>query len=151
LNLPLHREVVDFVEGSIATDRLIFLMVKVESNTLGTRLTPVLYAFAEKETFFCKKLIPNNAIITHIIHVRYGGGLGGGGKATGIWLLNVLKQLKCELLITDNDYRWQSGDKFTLTYSPSIPPEGDAILITIRTLESKFWSNHGDVEWQVIK
>lgn len=151
LNYPLHNELVDFIEGSSATNKVIFLRVKVESDKLGIIYFPVIYAFAENETFYCKVMVPNEAIITHLIHIRYGGGLGGGGKASGIWLLNVLKQLKCELLVTDNHYSWQSGDLFALTYCPSIPPKSDVQLITIRRLESNSWSGHGDVDWQVIK
>lgn len=151
LNYTLHKELVDFKEGSKATNKVVFLMVKIESDKLGIIFFPVIYAFVENETFYCQDMVPNEAIITHLIHIRYGGGLGGGGKATGIWLLNVLKQLECELLVTDNHYGWQSGDVFALTYCPSIPPESDAQLITIRTLDSKSWSGHGDVEWQIIK
>jgi hypothetical protein len=150
LNLPLNREIVHFTEGSAATDKVIFLKVRIHSDKLGNITYPVIYAFAENETFYCKKMIPNKASISHIIHVRYGGGLGGGGLASGIWLLNVLKQLKCELLISDGHYHWQRGDEFALKVCPSIPRDCEAKLTSIREVESKGWSGHGNVKWNLV-
>ncbi len=148
--LPLHDELVDFTEGSIATDRALFLKTYIHSDKLGSISHPVIYAFAENETFYCRKLAPANAIITHIIHVRYGGSGCGGGKASGIWLLNVLKQLKCEVFITDGHHYWQSGDEFALEFCPSIPRQSDAKLTPIRILPGYKWSGHGDVSWNLV-
>jgi len=150
LNLKLHERLVDFKEGSTATDRAVFLKVKIDSDTLGTITYPVLYAFAENVAFYCNKIIPNEAIISHIIHVRYGGGLGGGGKASGVWLHNVLKQLNCELFITDGTNQWQDGDKFALELCPSIPRQSNVVLRPIRIIPSQGWSEHGDVSWNLI-
>ena len=150
LNLPLHNELVHFTEGSAATDKVVFLKIRIHSNKLGNITYPVLYAFAENETFYCSKIITNKAVISHIIHIRYGGGLGGGGNASGIWLLNVLKQLQCELFITDGHYHWQSGDEFALKFCPSIPKVSDAKLTSIRVVNSQGWSGHGNVSWNLI-
>lgn len=150
LKLPLHKELVDFPDGSKVTDKCIFLNIKITSNSLGIICFPVIYAFAENETFFCKKLIPNGAMTSHIIHVRYGGGCGGGGKSSGIWLLNVLKKLNCELFVTDSHYHWQSGDEFALKNCSSIPKESDAALTPIRIIPSNSWSGHGDVSWNIV-
>ncbi len=60
----------------------------------------------------------------------------------GIWILNVLKQLKCELFITDSHYSWQRGDKFALNLCPTIPNDSDAQLTPIRVIQSKEWSGH---------
>jgi hypothetical protein len=151
LNLPLHKELVHFPEGSNATDRSVFLKIRIFSDKLGIIYFPVIYAFAENETFYCNKLFPNKAIVSHIIHVRYGGGCGGGGYASGVWLLNVLKLLKCELLITDSHYHWQSGDRFASDFCPSIPRESDAHLTPIRIVQSQGWSGHGDVSWNIVR
>jgi len=150
LHLPLHKELVHFPEGSNATDRALFLKIKITSDKLGSITYPVIYAFAENETFYCKKLVPNKASISHIIHVRYGGGCGGGGNASGVWLLNVLKKLKCELFVTDGHYNWQSGDEFALTLCPDIPRETDDQLTPIRVVQSQGWSGHGDVSWNLV-
>jgi hypothetical protein len=147
LNLVLHPEIVYNLEGNIATDRLIYLELKVESDTLGEIKFPVLYAFAENESFYCKKLIPNNALISHIIHVRYGGGCGGGGHASGIWLKHVLCKLKTELFISDDHFAWQSGDKFALKMCSEIPAICEAEFNKIRTIQGILWSNYGDVTW----
>lgn len=148
--LPLHKEIVNFPEGSHATDLLLFFQITIESNKLGTITYPVIYAFAENETFYCKKMAPNKAIISHVIHVRYGGGLGGGGRCSGIWLLNVLKQLNCELFITDGHYFWQQGDEYIRDNCPYIPSESDLQLIPIREIPGEKWSAHGDVSWNLV-
>ena len=59
LNLKLHDELVSFPEGSIKTDRAFFLKIQITSNLLGNITFPVLYAFAENETFYSEKIIPD--------------------------------------------------------------------------------------------
>lgn len=148
--LPLHKELVHFTEGSTATDKAVFLKIRIDSDKLGFIVYPVVYAFAENETFFCKKMVPNDAIVSHIIHVRYGGGCGGGGSASGIWLLHVLRQLHCELFITDGHHHWQSGDHFALRTCRAIPRTNTSTLTPIRTIHSQGWSGHGDVSWNLV-
>ena len=109
----------------------------------------MLYAFAENEAFFCEKLIPNKATISHIIQVRYGGGFGGG-RASGAWLLNVLKMLNCEDFITDGHDIWQSGYYAALTLCPDIPKENLAQLTPIRLVQSDSLSGHGNVIWNLV-
>lgn len=150
LNLSLHNELVHFMEGSNATDRAVFLMIRISSDTLGSISYPVIYAFAENETFYCNKIVPNNATISHIIHVRYGGGCGGGGNASGVWLLNVLKKLNCELFVTDGHHHWQAGDNFALELCSSIPKSCEAQLKPIRVIQGFRWSGHGDVSWNLV-
>ena len=150
LNLPLHDEIVHFPLGSTATDRAVFLKIRIESDKLGSISYPVLYAFAENESFYSKKLIPNRATITHIIHVRYGGGCGGGGNASGVWLLHVLGELNCELYITDGHHHWQSGDNKAMELFESIPRGNSSQLTLIRTIQSEGWSGHGDVSWNLV-
>lgn len=150
LDLPLHDEIVHIPEGGPATDRAVFLIIRVESDRLGSITCPVLYAFAENEIFYCKKLIPNKAIITHLIHVRYGGGGGGGGHASGAWLLNVLGKLNCELFITDGHHHWQSGDDKAMELCTSIKKENSSQLTPIRTIKSLDWSGHGDVSFNLV-
>jgi hypothetical protein len=150
LNLPLHEELVFSRNGGALTDKAVFMNLKIISDRLGTFSFPVLYAFAVNETFYCNKLVPSQAIISHIIHVRYGGGLGGGGYATGIWLLNVLKVLRCELLISDGRYDWRKGDFFALEFCKSIPRFPSSRLRRIRVIKSQDWSCYGDVRWNLI-
>ena len=151
LNLPLHKELVRFTDGNTTTDKALFLKISIYSDKLGNISYPVVYAFAENETFYCKKLVPNNATISHIIHVRYGGGCGGGGKASGAWLLNVLNKLNCDLFITDGCHdHWQEGDKFALELCPSIRNGSKAQLKPIRVVQSKSWSGYGDVSWNLV-
>ena len=149
--LPLHPELVDLPEGSIATDRSVFLIIKVSSNTLGTFSFPVIYAFAENETFYCKKMIPFKARISHVIRIRYGGGIGGGGQASGYWVRNVLKSLGSEVFITDDHYSMQSGDEYAFAFCPHIPKKIECTLEPIRIFPGRSWSDYGDVSWNLVR
>ena len=151
-DLPLDPGIVDFPDGSAATGKVLFFEVEVISDRLGEFSVPIIYAFAENGAFCAERILPHKAIISHIIHVRYGGGCGGGGKSTGIWLLNVLHKLQCECFITDSHYGRQSGDKRTYTLYPELAgPEDVTLLEPIRVIKSEQWSDHGDVSWNVIK
>ena len=151
LELPLDIKIVHFPKGSTATNRVVFLMINITSNKLGDFSFPVLYVFAENEAFCSEILIPNKAKLSHIIHVRYGGGCGGGGNASGIWLLNLLKRLECEVFITDNHYAWQSGDIASVKLYPNLAEVNDPVeLDKIRVINSEVWSSHGDVTWCLV-
>lgn len=152
LVLPLHEELVDFPKGSHATHRIIFMKVGVFSEQLDSFIVlPVLYCFVENSTFFGNVLLMENASISHIIHVRHGGGLGGGGKASGAWLLRVLKLLKCQVYITDGQEYWQEGDNFVLKCYPQLAEQVEPQFETIRTIDSIKWSDHGDVSWNLVQ
>lgn len=164
--LPLHIELVVRTEVDIKTDKAFFMKIAIESDRLGSFSYPVIYAVAENETFYCKKLNPHNAKISHIFHVRYGSSFGGG-KASGIWLLHVLENLRTEVFITGGRLRWESGDKFALKFCSSIPRTHDAEFIKIRdqrngwvTLRSgdeyhpdipDIWVKSGHVNWYLVR
>ncbi|MEI7982228.1 MAG: hypothetical protein WCI71_11290 [Bacteroidota bacterium] len=151
LHIPLDEGIVDCPQGSSATGKVIFLEVKIKSTILGEYTYPVVYAFAENESFCAKKILPLNGRISHVIHVRYGGGCGGGGKASGIWIDNVLRRLFCEVVITDGHYYQQSGDDEALIKYPELAPYGEPPKFEpIRTVRSEAWSNHGNVNWELI-
>ncbi|MFN4083219.1 MAG: hypothetical protein ACK4K9_06260 [Bacteroidia bacterium] len=151
LNLkPLHYELVDFPQGSIATDRTIYLELMIDDFELGKMYFKIIYAFAENETFFCKKMLPNNANISHVIHVRYGGGGGGGGKTWGAWLMHALKLVKCEVYITDNHRPWLPADDFVLNNCKEIPKTADVQLKSIRKMDKEKWNACNDVDWNLV-
>lgn len=148
--MPIDNEIVDFSKGSVATGKVLFLEIKISSNILGVFEYPLIYAFVENEPFCSKVLLPMDCDISHIIHIRYGGGCGGGGTSTGVWLLNVLKRLNCKIFITDDHYGLQSGDKAAYRIYKNLKgdkPEMDVI----RTLRNESWSNNGDITWNIIK
>lgn len=151
-DLPLDGKIVTFPNGSAATGRVLFMEVEVSSNVIGTFTAPVLYVFAENGAFCAKRILPNAGKLSHVIHIRYGGGCGGGGKSTGIWLLNILGKVGCECFITDSRYSRQSGDERTYACYPELTgPEDTSGLQTIRVLPSQSWSGYGPVSWQVFK
>ncbi|TNF27992.1 MAG: hypothetical protein EP329_18590 [Deltaproteobacteria bacterium] len=151
LDLPLDERIVDFPKGSIATGRVIYLELRVRSTELGKYPARCLYVFAENEAFCGKMILPNKGMLSHVIHVRYGGGAGGGGKASGIWLKNVLGRLGCEFFLTDDHAQLQSGDAAALEIYPALCPHGpEPSLTPIRVTPSDSWSRHGDVTWYAV-
>lgn len=151
-DLPLDGQIVDFAEGSHATGRVLFLEVDIASNVLGNFSAPVVYAFVENSVFCAERCLPNDAVFSHIIHVRFGGGCGGGGKSSGIWLLNALRKLRCECFVTDSHYYRQSGDERIYELYPELAGGEDKTqLEQIRVVPSEGWSGHGDVSWNIVK
>jgi hypothetical protein len=73
------------------------------------------------------------------------------GKASGIWIHNVLSRISREVIISDGHYYQQPGDYETLVKYPELAPYGDPPEFdSIRTVRSEAWSNHGDVSWDLV-
>lgn len=149
LELPIDPDIVCYPDESVVIGKVLFLEIAVESNKLGEFTYPVIYAFVENEPFCSRILLSKNYNISHIIHVRYGGGCWGGGKSSGIWLLNVLKRLNCKIFITDGHYALQPGDEAAYRLYPNLRGEVPE-MIEIRKINSRFWSGHGDVTWNIV-
>ena len=152
-NLPIDAEIVDFPEGSRATGRLVFLDISVTSTALGNFLAPVVYAFVENGAFCARKILANKGKMSHVIHVRFGGGCGGGGQSTGIWLLNVLRRVGCEYFLTDSHYHRQGGDIRTYQLYPELSGNEDTGQLEqpTRTVASESWSGYGNVSWCAVR
>jgi hypothetical protein len=106
----------------------------------------------ENEAFIARVALPAKARFSHVIHIRYGGGLGGGGRAAGAWIRPILPKLGCEVFLTDNHERIQLGDTAALQLYPEL--EGDPDTFTLeefRLLPSANWSDHGDVRWYHVR
>jgi hypothetical protein len=144
----LDPEIVHFPEGSAATGRVVFLELDVNSRFLGSFTARVLYVFACNEAFCARYLLPSDAARSHIVHVRYGGGCGGGGSASGRWLKNVVRRLHCEYFIHDKHFYPQSGDERAYKLFPSLQGDEDVgPHQLLRRIPSRQWSDHGDVVW----
>lgn len=151
LNLELPEELIDFPKAHKATNKVAFLKVRVESDELGTYEMPVIYVFAVNEEFMSKVVLPNEGKFSHIIKIRYGGGLGGGGKLRGNWIPNILKKVGCELFISDNSNSENRNDVLAFVNYPNIANNHSIpSLRPIRTIESRLWSNYGDVSWNEV-
>lgn len=149
LDLPLDPEIVTFPTESHLNGTVIFLQVQITSNRFGVLEYPVVYAFVENEPFCSRILLSMKCEISHIIHIRYGSGFGGG-RSTGVWLLNVLQRLNCKVFITDNRYGRESGDMAAYRIYKNLrgtPPP----MRVIRTINGEQWSRHGDVSWNVVE
>lgn len=150
MDLPLDAEIVNCPERSYATGRVVFLEIDVQSDILGSFKVPVVYAFVENAAFCAKKIFPFAGRFSHIIHVRYGGGFGGGGKSSGAWLHNILKQVHCEVYITDGNACMQSGDERAIRLYPELGDRQDYELVEMRIIQSEKWSGHGNVSWNIV-
>ena len=147
-DLATDPQIVMSTEGSSATGRVIFLELEVKSDKLGKYQVPVLYVFAENTAFCAERMLPLKSRISHIIHIRYGGGLGGGGKSTGRWILNTLDKLQCELFITDSHYGESDSDTRIIELYPALAKQTSSYNFEkIGTLQGEKWSNHGTVTW----
>jgi len=149
VKLPVDSRIVDFPQGSVATNKILFLQIEVASTVLGTFTVPVLYVFAENAAFCAEMLLKYKANISRILNIRHGGGLGGGGKSTGKWLMNVLGRLNCQLYIADSyDVEEDSNKDIACELYPELKNEENSVkLNTIRTIPSEKWSDYGDVQW----
>ena len=175
--LPVAPRLVDFPRGNVATGRGVFLRLRVTSTVLGTFERLVLYFFVENAAYCAKVLLPSAVRVTHLVNVRYGGGLGGGGKSSGRWMELVLGRLGVEVLISDarlersgvypSGYRSPAQDRIVprgITRTPRLaddlrplevfpePAEATADpeplqLRLYRLLQSSSWSGHGSVGW----
>ena len=152
-DLPIEPGIVDFPEGSHATGRVVFLDISVTSEKLGSFSAPVVYAFVENEAFCARKILAKNGKISHVMHVRYGGGCGGGGRSSGVWLLNVLQRIQCECFVTDSHYPQQSGDRRTYELYPDLSGNEDTEQFErkIRCVPGESWSCHGNVSWKIVR
>jgi len=130
--------------------KVVYVELKVISNVLGTYKVPLVYINAENEGF-CSKYLLGNTSISHVIHVRYGGGMGGGGYASGVWLKNVLKNLQTEVFITDGHHDLQDGDNAALKLYPNLKGNKETCpMLMYKTVSDVSWSNHGDVKWNLV-
>lgn len=144
-------DIVVYPELNSVSNKVAFLNVRVESDELGTFEVPVIYAFVVNEEFMSKVIIPNNGKLSHIIKIRYGGGLGGGGKVRGNWILHLLSKVGCELLICDNSHINGSKDEIVFVNYPNLASNHSEPKMTeIRKIASHKWSRYGDVSWYVV-
>lgn len=149
--LPLDDEIVVAPQGGPSNGRVVFLEVEIQSDVSGRFIRPVLYVFAENAAFCARRLLPLEARLSHIIHQRYGGGCGGGGRSTGIWMLNVLQRLHCEVFVTDSHYCMQSGDERVCELYPELAGPGTGpVLEPIRLLNGQRWNCLGHVSWNLV-
>jgi hypothetical protein len=147
LDLPLDPGIVHFPKGSSATGQVLFMELEVSSDQLGDFSVPLIYAFVENAALCASRMLPHQARISHVVHVRSGGGMGGGGYTNGVWMLQVLERLQCEMFISDGHLQHRSGDDRVLELFPNLAGLPVSLFDPIRTLPGVRWSDHGDVSW----
>ena len=150
LDLPLGAELVHFPQVGPISGRVFYFTLDVHSSPLQACFKAhLLYAFVENAAFCSAMLMKHQARIPHVLHIRYGGGICGGGTAAGGWLRRVLPRLSCKMFITDGRHDdWQNGDTAAIAQFPNLDmPPDTATLRPIRHLPASGWSNYGDVSW----
>ena len=148
LTLPLDSEIVDFPEQKQLLGKVFYMEVSLQSDYPEEFVYPVIYVVTENESFCSEVLLPNKTELSHIIHIRYGGGFGGG-KAAGSWILNVLEKLHCQVFITDNHHTEQEGDRAAVRLYPNLAGQIPNMKV-IRKISTEKWSHHGDITWNKI-
>jgi hypothetical protein len=132
-------------------NRVFFFNATIESADFGSITKPILYAFCCNEQICSELLLPVNAKISHIVHVRYGHGFGGG-NSSGHWIQHVLNSLQCEMYIHDGlSHYYENEHKIISYYSERIPQDPLSILTTIREIDGRGWSNSTRIIWQSVK
>lgn len=103
---PIHYKVSDtyvWEPGRASlTPLLRLLRVRVTSNQLGVNLAWVLYASFETFNFLAEVLLKHQIRITHLVKVRDGSDLGGGGRVCGSTLYPFLGALGVRHLLADD-------------------------------------------------
>lgn len=153
-DLTLDGDIVIAPDGGLATGQVVFLEIEIHSESIGEFTVRLVYVFAENAAFCAECVLPQRGQFSHVVHVRYGGGIGGGGYSTGIWLLNVLRQLHCEVFVTDSHYQRQTGDERIYELFPSLRGDdcdAESDSQSIARIESRDWSGHGDVLWKLLR
>jgi len=141
--LPLSKELVAFPKGDRMTGRVFFANLSIRSLQLGCFTARLLYVFAENVAFFGEKILPNLGNIETVIHIRHGGGCGGGGMANGSWLAGSLACMSSKLLITDGIREPQSGDIYAMERYPILAEYPSPRLEGVRSIPGVSWSNYG--------
>ena len=149
LELPLNAEIVRFPDRNQYTGCIFFMEVLLQSKTFGEFKKPLIYAISENEAFCSKVLLPNNAEIQQIIHIRYGHGFGGS-ITSGAWIQRVFKKINTQMYINDSKFHENDADKKALNFYPNLNGEIPEYEV-LRTIDGEKWSNHGDIRWNLIK
>lgn len=146
---PLAQsELVTSVGNPSLANRVKFFNLEIQSKQLGTFSKPLLYVFAINEMFFRSYISRYQLSISHIIKIRYGSGLGGGGNATGLWLRHVLRLMNTKYLITDDQTNYNEADKLYLNLflgGNFNETNDDVDLRRMHKIPGHLWSNYGDV------
>lgn len=152
LDLLLDGGIVCFPGRNVATGRLLFVWLNIESTTLGKHRSPLIYALVENAAFCAEKVFACGGKFSHIVHVRFGGGCGGEGKSSGVWITPLLRRLGCEVFVTDGHGDVREGDRRAIELFPELSQgTAESQLQPIRRIDGRSWSDHGDITWYLVR
>ncbi|HQK89000.1 MAG TPA: hypothetical protein PLU25_15375 [Acidobacteriota bacterium] len=102
LGLEVCPALVDFPTGGPDTGKIVLMDAEVESDVLGRFERTVVYFASENISFFLAAVLRRGLTISHLVNIRDGSGLGGGGKVNFKFLWFFLGRMGTEYLISDN-------------------------------------------------
>lgn len=147
LALPVDPRLVDFPKGSHATNRAVFGMAHVQSETLHQAWdVPLLYLFCENTAFAVELAMPAHAKFSHIVRVRIGSGCGGG-RSTGAWMRHALQALGTEVLVHDTQWNPLESDSALEVYPGLASVLQEPNLTELRITPGTAWGWPGDITW----
>ncbi len=148
LSLPLDGRTIDCSCHSSSAGRMFYLELSIHSRQLGDVRRRMLYLGAENAAFLAGLALLNAGRFSHVVHVRFGGGCGGGNYSSGEWLKEILSSVGCEMFVSDGSGKLGAGDQQVFRCFPNLDAVRRPCLLTpIRTLPGAAWSDHGDVTW----
>jgi hypothetical protein len=146
LHLPLDRRLVDFPDGSYATNHAVFGLASVVSDRLGEFKVPLLYLFCENTAFFASMALPLRARFSHVVRVRYGSGCGGG-RSAGAWIRYALGAIGAEALIPDTEFHDLETDCALEAYPEIRDVLAEPVLTEVRKVPGTAWAYPHDIGW----
>ena len=102
LRLEVCPALVDFPDGGADTGKILLIDAEVESDVLGRFERTLVYFATENISFFVEAVLRRGLTISHLVNIRDGSGLGGGGKVNFKFLWLFLGRMGTEYLISDN-------------------------------------------------
>lgn len=108
----------------------------------------LLYVVCENAAFCDEVLLANGAVIETVVHIRYGGGFGGG-RSRGGWIVDVLPKLGTHLFVNEGRYReWSDGDTAAIERYLHLKTNDQTQLHCGYQMPATGWSGYGrDVMW----
>ena len=149
------------VKTTIDNEIAIFGATPIQNHVYGCRLRRyshtlghlsdawLLYIACENAAFCDEILLAQHAKIETVIHIRYGGGCGGGGRGRGGWIVDVLPKRGARLFVNEGRFReWSDGDDVALNRYPRLRADRQTLLHCGYQMPASRWSGYGrNVMW----
>ncbi len=133
------------VELKPSSPKVSLMELKIESDVLGTFYRPLLYFIIENNNFFEEIILKKHLSISHLVTIRVGAGLGGGGRINFRYIEFFLGLIGTKYIASDNYGRDIIGFNIIFRH----PILRDAYFSDVnkpyilKFLKEIHWSNYG--------